>query len=113
MDMFYKGVKNVLGSSLKKDLNDASKKLYKKIIGTDLSGVAISSDMKRYYSGKVNSFKTNLAKYSYHLGLAINSRKKSYNELTIIDHGGGTGLLGLLAKELGIKMVIYNDINKE
>ncbi len=111
--MFYKGVKNVLGSSLKKDLNDASGNLYKKIIETDLSGVSISSDMKRNYSGKVNSLKTNLAKYSYHLGLAINSRKKGYNELTIIDHGGGTGLLGLLAKELGIKMVIYNDINKE
>ena len=30
--------------------------------------------------------------------------------MTIIDYGGGTGLLSLLAKEIGFKSVIYNDI---
>lgn len=32
--------------------------------------------------------------------------------MTIVDYGGGTGLLALLAKELGFKSVIYNDIYK-
>ena len=67
--------------------------------------------MKRYYKGKTNSLKTQLIKYSYHLGLALSSLKKPYKECVIIDHGGGSGLLGLLAKELGVNKVIYNDID--
>lgn len=113
MEFTYKGVILPYDDKLKSDLNKASCRLFKKISGIDLSELAISEEMKIYFKGKTNGNKTNLIKYSYQLGLALNSINKSYNECTIIDHGGGTGLLGLLAKELGVKRVIYNDINEK
>jgi len=88
MKFSYKGVILPYNNKLKSGLNKASNRLFKKINGSDLSELAISEDMKRYYKGKINSLKTNLIKYSYHLGLALSSIDKLYEECTIVDHGG-------------------------
>lgn len=41
---------------------------------------------------------------------SISLKNKPVDELTIMDYGGGTGSLFLLAKMIGCKTVIYNDI---
>jgi 2-polyprenyl-3-methyl-5-hydroxy-6-metoxy-1,4-benzoquinol methylase len=44
------------------------------------------------------------------LAHALFKTSKSMEEITIIDHGGGTGLLSMLAQKCGFASVIYNDI---
>ena len=112
MELAYRGVKLPYSNNIKNELNKASNRLFQKISETNISELPISEEMKSYYSGKLMALKNNLTKYSYHLGLALSSNDKYYKDWTIIDYGGGTGLLGLLAKELGVKTVIYNDINE-
>ena len=41
---------------------------------------------------------------------SINLKNKPVDELVVMDYGGGTGSLFLLAKMIGCKKVIYNDI---
>jgi hypothetical protein len=36
-----------------------------------------------------------------------------FEKVVLVDHGGGTGVLGLLAKEAGVATVVYNDINRK
>ena len=44
---------------------------------------------------------------------AIKKLTSPIDESTFIDYGGGTGILSCLAKEIGFKTVVYNDINKQ
>ena len=59
---------------------------------------------------KLANLTSNLQLYSYILELALNQPDVSINEFTFLDYGSGSGILCLLAKELGIGTVVYNDI---
>jgi len=109
----YKNAKYPPNEWLFNEINIAAGRLYQKLINTEIQHLEISDDFMRFFESKQNSLKTNLIKYGYHLLWALHNNNRSLSEISIIDHGGGTGMLGLLAKELGIGTVIYNDINKE
>lgn len=64
----------------------------------------------------MRSLDTQLSKYAYHLLWAFSLLSKQGLDLSnsvFVDHGGGVGLLGMLAKETGIGTVIYNDIDNK
>lgn len=52
-----------------------------------------------------------LMKYSRILFASIINVDKPLSDMVIVDYGAGYGLLGALAKELGVGTVLYNDIS--
>jgi len=66
--------------------------------------------MKKYFGDYLRNLKGTLQRYSYLLLLAIEHLKIPLEEYTILDYGGVSGIFSLLAKEVGIGQVIYNDI---
>lgn len=48
--------------------------------------------------------------YTYLLALSLSGNKIPLSKFIFVDYGGGSGVLSLLAKELGIGNVIYDDI---
>jgi len=71
---------------------------------------------RRYLQPKISGIDYWLSKYSKHISWTLlrnQTSSISLNEMLLVDHGGGTGLLGLLAKETGIGTVVYNDIDSK
>lgn len=50
---------------------------------------------------------------TYHIIWTLASSQRPLSEMSVIDHGGGLGLISLLAKEVGVGRVIYNDIDRK
>lgn len=110
----YKFAKYPNNKQLINDVNLAANRLYNRLKNLEIDKLQLSESMLRYFSHKVNdSLNTNLIKYSYHLIWALSSSSKLFKDIVLIDHGGGSGMFGLLAKELGAGTVIYNDISIE
>jgi 2-polyprenyl-3-methyl-5-hydroxy-6-metoxy-1,4-benzoquinol methylase len=120
-------------------VNAAGYRLSKKIQSLDIAALPISEYSKKYFAGyfhecfhddsgfwsiklkaRMKSWvkKSLFIKKSFYPGqyvviLNMLLRDKTLDELqgmTFLDHGGGTGLLSLLAAELGFGQVYYNDI---
>lgn len=97
-------------SFLIENINEASSRLHKKLKALEIDKLPISDYNRRYLKSKFNSLVTNLQLYSYILSWAIYKYEGDLNNLSLVDYGGGTGFISLLAKELGVGKVIYNDI---
>jgi hypothetical protein len=91
-------------------LQDASFRLEQKLAGLDLGSLGISEYNQRYLGSKVKSLESALQLYGYLLLLALANRDVPIGDFVFVDYGGGSGLMSLLAKEMGIGTVIYNDI---
>jgi 2-polyprenyl-3-methyl-5-hydroxy-6-metoxy-1,4-benzoquinol methylase len=95
---------------LLKRINSASHSLSLKLAKIDLQDLVISDYNKRYLGTRLKSLRASLQLYSYILAWALERNTLPIDQLIFLDHGGGTGILSLLARELGIGTVIYNDI---
>ena len=112
-------------------IDAASWRLFEKIQRLDIGTLPISDYSKKYfatlagrYQGDIKNHvktwvKRNILgrknKYPEQYVVILNAllRDRALDDLahmTLLDHGGGTGLLSLLAAELGIGQVYYNDI---
>lgn len=76
----------------------------------DPAELDISEYSQRYLGQHLRSLHGALQQYAWILGGALSERKKPLPKFVFIEYGGGTGLLSLLARRLGIGSVIYNDI---
>jgi 2-polyprenyl-3-methyl-5-hydroxy-6-metoxy-1,4-benzoquinol methylase len=92
------------------NINSAACRLYEKLKVLNINTLNISDYNKRYIGKKFENLISSLQLYSYLLSLTVDKTEIPKNKFTLIDYGGGSGLLSLLAKELGIETVIYNDI---
>jgi len=71
----------------------------------------IISDYSREYLRKyLNNYPYFMSAYSQLLLKALAKTDKSAEESVFVDYGGGCGVLSLLAKLMGFRTVIYNDI---
>jgi len=116
---------------INKEIEAAGCKILKKLQLLDINSLHISDYNKKYLGGFgfSSQFQKGIkAKIKYFLKKYILRRKypkqyiqimnvllqdKKINDLqnmSFLDHGGGTGLLSLLAAELGFGYVYYNDI---
>ena len=101
-------------SDLMSRINSAAHRLHSKINDINIDELTIGKEIHKYFQNKVLfGLNTNLIKYAYHLAWSIGSKDIDLKNYVIVDHGGGTGIFGMLAKELGIGTVIYNDINEK
>jgi len=72
--------------------------------------LGISEYNQRYLGKKLAGLKGVLRRYAYLVALSLAGNRLPLAEFTFVDYGGGSGILSLLAKELGIGRVVYDDI---
>ena len=96
--------------SLLTQLDLAAARLHEKLINTNLEKLDISDYVRRHLTLKLADPHGTFQLYTYLLSLALRGSKKPLNEVVFVDYGGGCGILSLLAKELGVGRVVYNDI---
>jgi len=92
------------------DINAAAIRLYEKLTCLDIDSLPISDYNKRYLSEHLKNTHKTLQRHAYILSWSVASVNVPLNQFVFLDHGGGSGMLSLLAKELNIRTVIYNDI---
>jgi len=110
MEFMYSHARLPENYKLLNDINSAAGRLYKKLKELDITNLDISDYSKEYLNKHLINIHGTLRKYSYILSWALTPSTVSLNKFKIMDYGGGTGILSLLAKELKIETVIYNDI---
>jgi len=92
------------------DINSAACRLYEKLKVLNIDTLNISDYNKRYLNKRMGNLNSNLQLYSHLLSWALAKTEISKNKFVFVDYGAGIGILSLLAKELGVGTVIYNDI---
>lgn len=95
---------------LLRDINQAANRLFDKLRILNIDALDISDYNKVYFGDKLSSLTQNLQKYSYILAWSLANSDRLFDRFVFVDYGGGSGMLSLLAKELNIGTVIYNDI---
>jgi len=76
----------------------------------NIQQLAISDYNKNYLSDYQKRLYYGIETGLYVLAHALHKSKKEIHELSLVDHGGGTGLISILAVKCGFGCVIYNDI---
>jgi 2-polyprenyl-3-methyl-5-hydroxy-6-metoxy-1,4-benzoquinol methylase len=92
-------------------LNEAASQLEKQLSSLDYKALKLSDYGNRYYAYDLRKLTYMLQSYVFMLLWAQYKTGKKWNELTLLDHGGGIGMLSLLAKLAGVKTVIHQDLN--
>lgn len=113
MNYLYKYASMPDDTALLETVNSAASRIYHKIIELDITKLSISNYNKRYLGKKIDRLKGYLQLYSYILAWTIYQSSLPIEEVVLVDHGGGSGLLSSLAKESGVGVVIYNDIYEQ
>lgn len=110
MKYIYNIIKYRIDSQLLSRINSAADSLQKKLKRLDLKGLNISEYNQKYLGTKLTRITGHLQIHTYLLALALSDYQVPLEDFIIVDYGGGSGILSLLAKEVGVGRVIYNDI---
>ena len=84
--------------------------LRQKLADVDVAGASISDYSARYLGESLAPGAATLQICGRILSIALRDEAASLETAAVIDYGGGNGLLSLLAREIGVGTVIYNDI---
>jgi 2-polyprenyl-3-methyl-5-hydroxy-6-metoxy-1,4-benzoquinol methylase len=110
MKFIYKNALVAGNRKLLAEINSAAERLFNKLRNLNLNNLIMSDYNKQYFGSKLANLTTSLQLYSYILAWTLSGINKPLKQFIFVDYGGGSGMLSLLAKELGIGTVIYNDI---
>jgi len=112
MKYFYNSVNTLNNNpSLLNEINLAAERLHKKFLKLNIGKSSISEYNQKYLSDQLDNPVGTLQRYTHLLALSLDKDYLSpLDKFVFVDYGGGSGILALLAKELGIGRVIYNDI---
>jgi len=91
-------------------LDAAAARLAGKLTRLDLDAVGVSDYIKRYARAHIAHLRQTLQRYTYLLAWALADQDGAPGDLTVLDYGGGCGILSMLAKETGFGTVVYSDI---
>lgn len=97
-------------NTLLNNVDEAAERLFHKLIQIDLNILNISEYNKKYLSKYFSALASILRTYCDILSCSVAFSNTPLKDFVLIDYGGGSGMLSLLAKELGIGKVLYNDI---
>jgi 2-polyprenyl-3-methyl-5-hydroxy-6-metoxy-1,4-benzoquinol methylase len=95
------------------EILDSAIRLENKLSSVDVNKLEISEYNKRYFGDYIRTKEKrlmNLQKYCYILSWVLSGVNKPKDKVVFMDHGGGHGLMSLLAMEHGVGMVVYSDI---
>ena len=91
------------------ELRRAVRRLRRKLFALDVAVLDISKYSKEYLVASRANGAAQLNVFADILAETLKGRL-TWGDATIVDYGGGNGLIALLAREAGIGGVIYNDI---
>jgi 2-polyprenyl-3-methyl-5-hydroxy-6-metoxy-1,4-benzoquinol methylase len=91
-------------------VDQAAQRLARKLAALPLDALPISPYIRRHLRLKIDSLDAYLQLYSFILLSSLADTDTPLEQLTLCDYGAGSGVLAMLAKELGVGKVIYNDI---
>jgi len=97
-------------SLINKEIREAVNNLSSKLQRLNLYNLDISAYNKKYLKQYIDNYSFYMFLYSQLLLKAIKKLNRPISESTFVDYGGGCGILSYLAKEIGFKVVVYNDI---
>jgi hypothetical protein len=92
------------------EINAAASRLFDKLSGLNISNLDISDYNQQYLARYQRKLRTNLQRLAYVLSWALAASSNKWGDLSLVDYGGGSGLMSLLAKECSLGTVIYTDI---
>ncbi len=110
MNFMYNYARFPQNAHLLTAVNAAASSLFDKLISLNISALDISDYNKQYLAKYQRKLRTNLQRLSYVLSWALAAGNKKWSDMALVDYGGGSGLLSLLAKECRLGTVIYSDI---
>ncbi len=91
-------------------LSEAAKKLSSKLKALAIDAAPVSDYTRRYYKDYLRKLDYALQSIIHLLTEGLKETGKDLHDVSIIDHGGGIGIISFLAAEAGFKEVIYSDI---
>jgi 2-polyprenyl-3-methyl-5-hydroxy-6-metoxy-1,4-benzoquinol methylase len=107
---WYTSFKVPVNKAIEDRFEQASVSLEKKLLNIDVENIEVSAYSKKYFKDYQRKLKYSLQACSFILMHALQKSGKTLEDATIVDYGAGTGVLAMLAKEVGFGKVIYNDI---
>lgn len=110
MNFFRSFVIPNLNPKLKETLNNAARNLFQKLEKVEGNELDISDYSKKYFGNYQSKLHYSLECGCFILAHSLNHLGDDFANATVLDHGGGLGMLSLLAKSAQIKTVVYNDI---
>jgi len=110
MKYIYPYSRYLKNNELLERINNAAERLASKISAIKLTNNDISEYTRKYFTSHLENLTGSLRRYGFLISWALSKIKKPFSDTVIIDYGGGSGILSLLCKELGIGTVIYVDI---
>jgi hypothetical protein len=91
-------------------VDEAASRLLERLSGLDTGLLPVSEYNRRYLSGYIGKLPYSLQKEAYVLALALSAGGTAPGETVLVDYGGGSGTMSMLAREAGIGTVVYTDI---
>jgi len=91
-------------------VRSAAARLARKLSALDANRLEISPYIRRHVRMKQESIEAYLQLYAFILAWSLAQNRRPLEDVTFCDYGAGSGVLAMLARELGIGTVIYNDI---
>jgi len=112
MEFLFKSKYLPKNRKLLNEIELAAKNLFNKLTNLDIKSLNISDYMANYFDKSISNLKGTLQRYCFLLALCLRNYKNSLEDFVFIEYGGGSGIFSLLAKEIGIGTVLYNDVYK-
>lgn len=81
-----------------------------KLLRLDLDEIEISEYTREYLRSMIEDLDETLGRFSQVIEAGLKASNSDIKKLSILEFGGGAGLLSLLAIEAGAIKVVYNDI---
>lgn len=103
---------SVEGEQLPDQIASAQIRLSDRLSTLDLDSLNISEHTRTYLGNRIAGLRGWLELYGSLLCLSLNDSPISLEDFVLADYGAGSGLISLLAAEMGIGTVIYEDINE-
>ncbi|MBU2213699.1 class I SAM-dependent methyltransferase [Patescibacteria group bacterium] len=97
-------------SELWAKISAAAYSLSQKLEALDVQSLGISEYNKNYLSNNIKSVKHLMYRDAQLMTWALHRVKAPLDQVTLLEYGGGTGSQSMLARELGVGTVVYNDI---
>lgn len=110
MNFIHKYARLPQDKKLLESIELAANNLFSKLYALNVEALQISNYNERYLKSKLDNLVSNLQISSYILAWSLAKIDKPLNRSVFLDYGGGTGFLSLLAREVGVDCVVYNDI---
>ncbi|MGB5759806.1 MAG: class I SAM-dependent methyltransferase [Acidimicrobiales bacterium] len=111
MRYVYDFAERPVGDDVVSDINEAAGRLGSRLMELEAESLPISGLYRRILEDTQESMTIALQLFSYILTWSMRGVEKRFEDIVLIEVGGGMGMLSLLAKEVGIGTVVYNDIS--